>query len=135
MEKTIKYSVSKTWLQRLLGLGIVLVLIGTVAILNQGTKYIYFANILIGFGFIFQNISFSKNGYFIINEKELIFNHGLRKSMIPISELKQVTRKQNSIQLLKKDGQKKALGLSFIAPELRDEVFENLEKICPKSHE
>lgn len=126
MDKSIKYSVRKLWLNLILAVGVINFILGTTGIILRGIEFNFIITIVIGVVSLYLFHSFSHFGYVAINKEKLTINNGLNKTKIQLSDINRIIKKQNSYRLFINNRKTNSIGLSFIEPEMRNEFIEKL---------
>ncbi len=132
MEKTTKYPVRSFWLYLILILGFLSLSLGITGLIIDGGKFVCITSIIIGTISLFQYRSFSLFGYIQIRREELIVNNGLHKTILSLTEIDKITRKELSYILLLRNGKTNYIGLNFIEPEMRNNLVEKIDDIQNK---
>ncbi|WP_445721624.1 hypothetical protein [Flavobacterium sp.] len=129
MSNTFRYPLKKKWLYSTLAIGIINLVLSTNGIIRDGFKPIYIISLLIAICSTFQYHNYKKTGYVVIKEEMITITNGLLKKTIQLKEVKTIIKKNNSYQLVLKNGKSCYIVLNAVPKMLKNDLDTKLHEI------
>lgn len=129
MSNTFRYPLKKKWLYSTLAIGIINLVLSTNGIIRDGFKPIYIISLLIAICSTFQYHNYKKTGYVVIKEEMITITNGLLKKTIQLKEVKTIIKKNNSYQLVLKNGKSCYIVLNAVPKTLKNDLDTKLHEI------
>lgn len=129
MSDKFRYPLKKNWLYSTLAIGIINLVLSINGIIRDSFKSIYIISLLIAICAAFQYHNYKKTGYVVINEEMITITNGLLKKTIQLKEVKTIIKKNNSYQLVLKNGKSCYIGLNTVPKTLKNDLDTKLHEI------